>query len=91
MQSFKDQRFWTDMFLAQYMKAGASRGTEPTIGLDYTGAVFQMFRAAPISDACAPAPDSRPQCAAKPGYRLPPVPNSVTGQRSVLVPALFGR
>ena len=53
-QAFKDQRFWTDMFLSQSMKTGAARGEEPTIGLDYFGAVFQMFRAAPVSDACAP-------------------------------------
>ena len=39
-------------WLSRY--AGAYRGDEPTIGLDYYGRVFQMFRAAPVSDACAP-------------------------------------
>ena len=36
--------------------AGAYRGDEPTIGLDYYGRVFQMFRAAPVSDTCASTP-----------------------------------
>ncbi len=35
------------------VSAGAYRGDEPTIGLDYYGRVFQMFRAAPVSDTCA--------------------------------------
>lgn len=64
--AFKDQRFWTDMFLAQSLKTGAYRGDEPTIGLDYYGSIFQMFRAAPVSDAYALsphnlAPTSRPE------------------------------
>lgn len=49
-EAFKDQRFWTDIFLQQVHKTGAYRGDEPTIGLDYDGKVFQMFRAAPVSD-----------------------------------------
>lgn len=43
-EAFKDQRFWTDMFLAQLHKHGAHQGEEPTLGLDYEGRVFQMFR-----------------------------------------------
>mmetsp|Transcript_18874 Transcript_18874/g.57041 ORF Transcript_18874/g.57041 Transcript_18874/m.57041 type:complete len:204 (+) Transcript_18874:1174-1785(+) len=48
--AFKDQRFWTDIFLSQVHKTGAYRGDEPTVGLDYDGKVFQMFRAVPVSD-----------------------------------------
>lgn len=58
--AFKDQRFWTDMFLAQSLKTGAYRGDEPTIGLDYYGSIFQMFRAAPVSDAYALDSTHRP-------------------------------
>ena len=36
--------------MRQVHKTGAYQGDEPTLGLDYEGRVFQMFRADPVSD-----------------------------------------
>ena len=41
--------------MSQVHKTGAHRGEEPTLGLDYEGRVFQMFRK---TDKCAPEPST---------------------------------
>lgn len=42
----------SEVLRMQVHKTGAYRGDEPTVGLDYDGKVFQMFRAVPVSDKC---------------------------------------